>query len=398
MDLRALFAQIGSMVKCPICHEFLDAPVSFSECVHVFCSACISSALRHRSECPVCRGNREASKLTPVPILDKITTAFRQLPEDEVDKLLYEPAAKRARVDVDDDDDEDDDDDDDCEEVDVGLSQRSQRVSCPSCGVLVRNLVDHEVECLGRGDKERERFAKANAEAQRQVPPAIPPFHFKQLRLKARRDLCRKYGLKDSGNEEQLEWRLTVYRDEFNANRLRTVPKSEEKMKRELQQQEAHRAAKPKVKTKQTVKWESLIAKAARKEPPPQPSSSSLIEVVVWEASGSDSAKESDASLLAAHEEDTKNHGLYAMDCGDDDEDDVDELVAAAAAAAAAEAERREEVAPEPEPEPEPEVEVERVGPPPRWTTVFSSAVGRNFYYDRELRQGSFKSPPDTAE
>lgn len=44
--------------ECAICQEVLLDPVRLS-CAHVFCSECLSAAVRLKSECPVCRAKLE---------------------------------------------------------------------------------------------------------------------------------------------------------------------------------------------------------------------------------------------------------------------------------------------------------------------------------------------------
>jgi hypothetical protein len=156
-----LLGQIGVLVRCPICSELLDAPVLFSECSHVFCSRCIRLALSYKAECPSCRGNREASRLVSIPLLDQIMVVLRTVPDiDEVLENLR-PKAKRARV-------EDDANEEDVgRESDISMSQ-SQRAVCADCKLPVRDIVSHGPECLGKGDAERVRFAEAHGEAPRQ--------------------------------------------------------------------------------------------------------------------------------------------------------------------------------------------------------------------------------------
>ncbi|PPQ75450.1 hypothetical protein CVT24_013333 [Panaeolus cyanescens] len=45
---------LDTALRCPICGEVYDAPVSIA-CGHTFCSACIRSALGVKQECPQCR-------------------------------------------------------------------------------------------------------------------------------------------------------------------------------------------------------------------------------------------------------------------------------------------------------------------------------------------------------
>ncbi|KAF9057143.1 hypothetical protein BJ165DRAFT_1418665 [Panaeolus papilionaceus] len=48
------FRTLDGALRCPICGEVYDAPVSIS-CGHTFCSTCIRSALGIKQECPQCR-------------------------------------------------------------------------------------------------------------------------------------------------------------------------------------------------------------------------------------------------------------------------------------------------------------------------------------------------------
>lgn len=62
-------------LHCPICCELLRSPVQLA-CHHVFCSECVRGALNVHQRCPTCRESASTNQLTPLPVLGTVTEAF----------------------------------------------------------------------------------------------------------------------------------------------------------------------------------------------------------------------------------------------------------------------------------------------------------------------------------
>jgi hypothetical protein len=69
------------------------------QCSHVFCSKCIRLALGYKTERPSCRGDRVASRLVPVRLLDDVAAALKALPnvDETLETLAKERSSKRRK-------------------------------------------------------------------------------------------------------------------------------------------------------------------------------------------------------------------------------------------------------------------------------------------------------------
>lgn len=76
--------EIDDELKCAICKQPLDSPVSLSICHHTFCKQCIKSWLNHNETCPTCRQvttSRSWRQPSYVPINTRIVL-------NQLDRLL----------------------------------------------------------------------------------------------------------------------------------------------------------------------------------------------------------------------------------------------------------------------------------------------------------------------
>jgi len=65
-----------SSLRCPMCGDFFSAACGVETCGHVFCSACVRSCLRVKSECPQCRNPVKATDLRPNRALERAAALF----------------------------------------------------------------------------------------------------------------------------------------------------------------------------------------------------------------------------------------------------------------------------------------------------------------------------------
>ncbi|KAJ7063548.1 hypothetical protein C8F01DRAFT_1133456 [Mycena amicta] len=95
---------LDSSVRCPICTEYFDGPVSL-QCGHSFCSLCIRNtmAATSQSHCPTCRAPAKESQLRPNPTIEEIVAAWQPARAAILDLAKREheeqPARKKRKLD-----------------------------------------------------------------------------------------------------------------------------------------------------------------------------------------------------------------------------------------------------------------------------------------------------------
>lgn len=75
-SLRALRA-VEESLRCGICGDLFEGPVSLVKCAHAYCSLCIRQALNFRQDCPTCREEATHGDLLPNRALGATVDAFR---------------------------------------------------------------------------------------------------------------------------------------------------------------------------------------------------------------------------------------------------------------------------------------------------------------------------------
>ncbi|KAJ3781539.1 hypothetical protein GGU10DRAFT_437243 [Lentinula aff. detonsa] len=69
---------LDSSLRCTICSEFFDGPVTL-KCGHCFCSLCIRQSLLEKQECPACRESEvNEGHLRRNPVLEEAVSAWKQ--------------------------------------------------------------------------------------------------------------------------------------------------------------------------------------------------------------------------------------------------------------------------------------------------------------------------------
>ncbi|KAH7927065.1 hypothetical protein BV22DRAFT_1032192 [Leucogyrophana mollusca] len=88
-DLR----QLDASVRCTICGELYDAPVTLS-CGHCFCSLCIREHIVKEPECPSCRKPTNEGQFRINPALEEVIAAWKtvrpnvlQLSKEQVERI-----------------------------------------------------------------------------------------------------------------------------------------------------------------------------------------------------------------------------------------------------------------------------------------------------------------------
>ncbi|KAF4578471.1 E3 ubiquitin-protein ligase rad18 [Pleurotus pulmonarius] len=67
---------MDTSMRCTICQEFYDAPVTLS-CGHCFCSLCIRNSLAEKPECPQCRKSSSDVHFRPNPAVEQAVEAWK---------------------------------------------------------------------------------------------------------------------------------------------------------------------------------------------------------------------------------------------------------------------------------------------------------------------------------
>ncbi|KAJ7118772.1 hypothetical protein C8R44DRAFT_789233 [Mycena epipterygia] len=98
----ASLAELDSAVRCPICSNFFDGPVSLA-CGHCFCSMCIRGALSSKAHCPTCRQSATESHLRPNPAIEEVVTAWNLarpylLSRARQEERAAEPVRKKRKL------------------------------------------------------------------------------------------------------------------------------------------------------------------------------------------------------------------------------------------------------------------------------------------------------------
>ncbi|KAI0692989.1 hypothetical protein C8T65DRAFT_816263 [Cerioporus squamosus] len=82
-------------VRCTICREFYDAPVTLT-CGHCFCSACIRSALPEQQTCPACRKTASEVHIRKDVAMETAVQAWKNA-RPLILRLACEEAARKAQ-------------------------------------------------------------------------------------------------------------------------------------------------------------------------------------------------------------------------------------------------------------------------------------------------------------
>ncbi|KAG9225930.1 hypothetical protein CCMSSC00406_0006448 [Pleurotus cornucopiae] len=87
---------MDASMRCTICQEFYDAPVTLS-CGHCFCSLCIRNSLAEKPECPQCRKSSSDVHFRPNPTVEQAVEAWKAA-RPCILKLLKETADLLSRA------------------------------------------------------------------------------------------------------------------------------------------------------------------------------------------------------------------------------------------------------------------------------------------------------------
>ncbi|KAJ2395288.1 E3 ubiquitin-protein ligase rad18, partial [Coemansia sp. RSA 2603] len=70
--------ELDQLFRCPVCKEYLDAPMVVTNCGHTFCSLCVRRCLTQETKCPSCRAPTTESELHPNRLVESLLREFRR--------------------------------------------------------------------------------------------------------------------------------------------------------------------------------------------------------------------------------------------------------------------------------------------------------------------------------
>ncbi|KAK7089043.1 hypothetical protein V1264_024551 [Littorina saxatilis] len=70
---------LEELMKCPICFDYLQAPMLLPNCDHNYCSLCIRKYLTLKEQCPACGCKASSNLLRSNQIFAKVIKQFKTI-------------------------------------------------------------------------------------------------------------------------------------------------------------------------------------------------------------------------------------------------------------------------------------------------------------------------------
>ena len=247
-------------MRCGICGDFYEMPVSFRGCHHAFCSDCVRRALPVMEKCPTCREPAEERDLLPNKALEHAVECYKRVRDELLGTTLAERDARArgeregtmtttttgrmgssarvrtvdqldepSRPVIERDDEfveEDDDDEEDAEHDAIVLdAEEEEFANCPVCDskILIVNMNVHLNSCLVKNERlsspgrQQSKRARTAATASETVPKRLPKLAYHVFALNKLREMCKNVGLNSSGDKKQLEVRHKEFTTRVNS-------------------------------------------------------------------------------------------------------------------------------------------------------------------------------------
>ncbi|KAJ7581489.1 hypothetical protein C8J56DRAFT_266020 [Mycena floridula] len=269
--------QLDSSLRCTICSEFFDAPVTLV-CGHCFCSACLREALAIKQECPSCRKAAKEQTLRPNPALEEIISHWKACRSEVLAMVNRERSdakdSKKRKA-------EDSDDEIECiagpsrsaaitgaSSAEISSKPKSSKklkrldtepieeevnaVDCPVC----QKKVSHEKinqhldnNCsipiakskADSGSERKDAYSmlmspKGKGKEKAEIPEddPIPKVSYDTLKEKQIKDLLQEHGLSLAGDRHIMATRHQKWRILFNANLDKRKRVSRAQLKKDL--------------------------------------------------------------------------------------------------------------------------------------------------------------------
>lgn len=229
--LHAGLHDMESTLRCPICHDFFNVPVSIIKCHHSFCSLCIQKHVKEQkmgmnrcASCPVCRtslpAGDETKFLIPNHTVEELVHKYSALRDNLASQLLSngeEDSKKPASTTQDDEG-----------EVEGGAEPKRRRTTRSSSTTLAS------------ADPQAAPSRESRQEAQER-PQRRRTTHYNSLKKKDLVALCAQEGLLTNGTDVELKRRHEEFVKQFNANCDSRYPEPARKIAARVNQQEMTR-------------------------------------------------------------------------------------------------------------------------------------------------------------
>ncbi|OUS42642.1 hypothetical protein BE221DRAFT_62574 [Ostreococcus tauri] len=227
-------------LRCAICSDFFELPVSFRACRHAFCSACARRSLPVLETCPMCREPATEGDLMPNKALEHAVECFKRVRDELLEATLSgeaAPSATAARperkvrnqrqqslfsTEV-----NSDSEDSDAPIVLSGGAENARAEArsapCPVCNasIAMNAMNTHLNTCLVRREalsspsRKRERSGEGAGSAISQKK--MPKLAYHLFTLNKLREMCKNAGLAANGDKKQLEARHKEFTTRVNA-------------------------------------------------------------------------------------------------------------------------------------------------------------------------------------
>ncbi|KAK7493595.1 hypothetical protein BaRGS_00015107 [Batillaria attramentaria] len=78
-DSLSFVKDFDGILRCPICFDYMQAPMLLPNCQHNFCSLCIRRYFIHKEQCPVCSSGASSNELRSNQIMDTTIQQYKKM-------------------------------------------------------------------------------------------------------------------------------------------------------------------------------------------------------------------------------------------------------------------------------------------------------------------------------
>lgn len=227
-------------LRCAICSDFFELPVSFRACRHAFCSACARRSLPVLETCPMCREPATEGDLMPNKALEHAVECFKRVRDELLEATLSGEAApsataarperkvrnQRQQSHVSTEVNSDSEDSDAPIVLSGGAENarvETRSAPCPVCNasIAMNAMNTHLNTCLVRREAlsspSRKRERSGEGAGSEILQKKMPKLAYHLFTLNKLREMCKNAGLAANGDKKQLEARHKEFTTRVNA-------------------------------------------------------------------------------------------------------------------------------------------------------------------------------------